>query len=64
MTQKGIVMSGEVPHSYPTRRLPRQPNLEQLRKQAKDLLEQFRAGEAAAVAEVRQFERQAAAPSR
>ena len=40
----------------PTRRLPPQPNLEQLRKQAKDLLEQYRAGEKAAVAEVRQFE--------
>jgi ankyrin repeat protein len=31
-------------HRIPTRRLPRQPNLEQLRKQAKDLLEQNRAG--------------------
>lgn len=51
-------MSGEFPRSYPTRRLPMQPNLEQLRKQAKDLLQQFRAGDAAAVAEVRQFERQ------
>ena len=41
----------------PTRKLPAQPSLEQLRKQAKDLLEQFRAGEATAVAEVRTFER-------
>jgi hypothetical protein len=39
------------------RRLPQQPNLEQLKKQAKELLEQFRAGELTAVAEVRQFER-------
>jgi hypothetical protein len=30
-------MSGSIPHSYPTRRLPKQPSLEQLRKQAKDL---------------------------
>src|SRR5271156_6853341 len=40
-----------------TRRLPPHPNLEQLRKQAKDLLERFRAGDPAAVAEVQQFER-------
>jgi ankyrin repeat protein len=39
------------------RRLPQQPSLEQLKKQAKELLERFRAGELAAVAEVRQFER-------
>ena len=39
------------------RRLPKHPSLEQLKKQAKELLEQFRAGELAAVAEVRQFER-------
>ena len=42
---------------YPTRRLPRHPSLEQLRKQAKDLLEGYRGGQAAAVAEVQQFER-------
>jgi ankyrin repeat protein len=47
--RKEIVLSG------PIRRLPAQPNLEQLRKQAKDLLEQFRAGDPAAVAEVRRF---------
>ena len=41
----------------PTRRLPEQPNLEQLRKQAKELLEGYRAGDSAAVAEVQQFER-------
>ncbi|MGA2740703.1 MAG: ankyrin repeat domain-containing protein [Bryobacteraceae bacterium] len=43
------------PH-HPLRRLPPQPSLEQLRKQAKDLLEQYRAADPAAVAEVRQFE--------
>jgi|SRR5579863_1869981 len=42
----------------PTRRLPPQPSLEQLRKQAKDLLERYRAGDREAVAEVHQFERQ------
>lgn len=51
-------MSGNVPHSYPTRRLPRHSNLEQLRKQAKDLLERYRAGDRLAVAEVQQFEHQ------
>ena len=45
------------PYPAPTRRLPAEPSLEQLKKQAKDLLEQFRAGDAAASAEVRQFER-------
>ena len=50
-------MSGNIPHFYPTRRLPKQPSLEQLRKQAKDLLEQYRAADPAAVAEVQQFER-------
>ena len=50
-------MSGNIPHFYPTRRLPKQPSLEQLRKQAKDLLEQYRAAEPAAVVEVHQFER-------
>jgi ankyrin repeat protein len=39
------------------RRLPSHPNLEQLRKQAKDLLERFHAGDPLAVAEVQQFER-------
>lgn len=39
-----------------TRRLPAQPNLEQLRKQAKELLEQCRAGDPTAAAEARQFE--------
>jgi ankyrin repeat protein len=50
-------MSGNVPRSYPTRRLPKQPSLEQLRKQAKDLLSQYRGGDPSAVAEVQQFER-------
>ncbi|MGO9255440.1 MAG: ankyrin repeat domain-containing protein [Bryobacteraceae bacterium] len=44
------------PHPYPTRRLPKQASLEQLRKQAKDLLEQYRAGDPAAAAEVERFE--------
>ena len=48
-------MPNREPH--PARRLPRQPNLEQLRKQARDLLHEYRAGEPAAVEEVRQFER-------
>ncbi len=41
----------------PIRRLPPHPSLEQLRKQAKDLLEQYRLAEPAAVAEVEAFER-------
>jgi ankyrin repeat protein len=45
-----------VPRPFPTRRLPRRPNLEQLRTQAKDLLAQYRANESAAVAEVQRFE--------
>jgi ankyrin repeat protein len=39
------------------RRLPEQPNLEQLRKQAKELLKSFRSGDREAEAEVRRFER-------
>jgi ankyrin repeat protein len=39
------------------RRLPEQPNLEQLRKQAKDLLKGYRSGEPEAVAEIHRFER-------
>ncbi len=49
-------MSANVPQLYPARRLPEQPNLEQLRKRAKDLLKQYREGHPAAVAKVRQFE--------
>lgn len=56
-------MSARVPHANPTRRLPEQPNLEQLRKQAKDLLESYRAGERAAVEEVQQFEHDAQSAS-
>ena len=45
-------------HSTPVsvRSLPQQPSLEQLKKQAKELLEQFRAGEPVAAAEIRRFE--------
>src|ERR1700753_3233197 len=43
--------------STPFRRLPSQPNLEQLKKQAKDLLKRYRAGEPDAIAEVDCFER-------
>ena len=49
-------MSGSHRYPPPTRRLPAQPNLEQLKKQAKDLLGRYRAGDAAAAAEVAQFE--------
>ena len=50
-------MSGSLRYPAPTRRLPENPNLEQLRKQAKDLLEQYRSGEASGIAEVERFER-------
>jgi ankyrin repeat protein len=50
-------MSDSRSTSVSPRRLPQQPSLEQLKKQAKELLQQFRAGELAAVAEVRQLER-------
>lgn len=45
-------------HSTPVsfRSLPQQPSLEQLKKQAKELREQFRSGVPAAVAEIGQFE--------
>ena len=43
------------PPSSP-RRLPEQPNLEQLRKQAKELLRGYRSGEQSVVAEVERFE--------
>ena len=49
-------MSESLPGPAPARRLPSTPNLELLKKQAKELLEKFRSGEPAAVAEVRQFE--------
>src|SRR5579872_4121171 len=47
--KKEIVMS--------PRRLPAQPSLEQLRKQAKELLDRYRGGDAAAIAEVEHHER-------
>jgi ankyrin repeat protein len=55
--EKEIVMSGSLPHLHFTRRLPPHPSLEQLRKQAKDLLAGYRSGEPEAVAEVQRFER-------
>src|SRR5580704_10452966 len=47
------------PGSHPalSHRLPEQPNLEQLRKQAKELLQAFQSGEPASIAEVNRFER-------
>jgi ankyrin repeat protein len=44
-------------HSAPTRTLPPKPSFAQLRKQAKELLKAYRAGNEAAVAEVEHFER-------
>src|SRR5687768_3447860 len=44
-------------YSAPTRTLPPRPSLTQLQKQAKELLKSYRAGEDAAVAEVKRFER-------
>lgn len=43
-------------HSVPTRTLPSNPNLAQLRKQAKELLKAFKSGQQAAKVEVEQFE--------
>jgi ankyrin repeat protein len=43
-------------HPAPTRRLTEQPSLEQLRKQAKELLQEFRSGAPSAIAEVHRFE--------
>src|SRR5277367_1320754 len=40
-----------------SRRLPQQPSLEQLKKQAKELLDQYRTADPAAIAEVQRFER-------
>lgn len=50
-------MSGNLFHPAPMRRLPQQPSLEQLKKQAKELLERYRAGDAAAIAEINLYER-------
>ena len=41
----------------PTRTLPERPDLDQLKRQAKELLEAFAAGEGEAVAEVNRFYR-------
>jgi hypothetical protein len=60
--KKEIVMSGNLSHPAPTRRLPQQPNLEQLKKQAKELLERYRAGDAAAIAEINLYERRPMLP--
>ena len=46
-----------IPLPAPTRRLPAQPSIEQLKKQAKELLEQYRAGNPDAASEVNRFER-------
>src|SRR5205085_2965617 len=43
--------------SFPNRRLPERPDLEQLRRQAKELLDGYRAGDERAVAEVKRFYR-------
>lgn len=45
--------------SFPTRRLPERPDLEQLKRQAKELLDAYRAGGESAVAEVTRFYRAA-----
>jgi len=50
-------MSKSLSYPAPTRRLPQHPNLEQLRKQAKDLLAQYRSGDSTAIAEIQNFER-------
>jgi len=50
-------MSQGLSYPAPTRRLPQHPNLEQLRKQAKDLLEQYRSGDSVAITEIQKFER-------
>ena len=49
-------MSAHLPASFPALKLPEQPSLEQLRKQTKDLLQEYREGDPNAMAEVRRFE--------
>jgi len=44
-----------VPHTLPTRKLPARPDLRQLKRQAKQLLEAFLSGDPNAVAEVNRF---------
>src|SRR5262249_29143479 len=46
-----------VKHLIPTRRLPERPDLDQLKRQAKELLAAFATGEAEAVAEVNRYYR-------
>jgi ankyrin repeat protein len=46
-----------VPRSISPRRLPKKPSLEQLRKQAKDLLRAYRSGDPDAIAQIHSFER-------
>ena len=48
------------PTTRPTRTLPEHPDLDQLRRQAKELLEAFRSGDADASAEVHAHYRDAA----
>jgi ankyrin repeat protein len=55
-------MSANGPASAAFRRLPPQPSLEQLRKQAKELLKNYLSGDPQALAEVRRFERNPASP--
>jgi len=49
-------MSKNLSNPGRTRRLPPHPNLGQLRKQAKELLEQYHLGDPSAVAEIQKFE--------
>src|SRR5687767_11215265 len=49
------------PYTAPTRSLPDRPNLAQLRRQARELLKSFRAGDPQAVTGVTQFEHTAQA---
>jgi hypothetical protein len=44
-----------VPHSLPTRQLPAHPDLAQLKRQARELLKAFLAGEESAAADVHRF---------
>ena len=44
---------------FPTRRLPERPDLEQLKRQAKELLAAYRARDEVAIAEVKRFYRAA-----
>ncbi len=50
-------------HSPPTRKLPAKPNLNQIKKQAKELLKAFQAGEQSAVEEVRAHYRAPMSPT-